>query len=255
MNRHLLKEMWSPNLKWNIWDFTSLRFLPVPLVMCINGNPLWWGSLVTIWNKPLQNLLSFSLSSHGLDVLTRWASSKALQGSITTKCVLICQLISLDFKWFHQSDWTWFSEDSLVHWTWITELHSHFVRMNIHKKFIYLVKPWWYVIQLWYTQKCNFCLIFHCMTNIRAKRKEWSVETGVPLSSYLLLSNRHYTSDSNGQLWHLPIFQGYALILLKTMVILCPKNQSFFLFLATTNKPISLGVSSRYFFWVLFLPV
>lgn len=43
--------------------------------------------------------------------------------------------------------------------------------------------------------------------------------------------------------------QKMQLILLKTMVILCPKNQSFFwLLLATTNKPISFGVLLRYFF-------
>lgn len=35
--------------------------------------------------------------------------------------------------------WTSFNnEDSLVHSTWITELHSHFVLMKIHTKFIYL---------------------------------------------------------------------------------------------------------------------
>jgi hypothetical protein len=116
MNRHLLKEMWSPNLKWNIWDFHQFEVLPVPLVMCINGDPQWWGSLVTIWNKPLQNLLSFSLSSHGLDVLTRWVSSKHCNEALQ-------QNVSLSVNWFHWilNDFISPIEHDLLRIHWFTE--------------------------------------------------------------------------------------------------------------------------------------
>ncbi len=78
--------------------FHQFGVLPVPLVMCINGDPQWWGSLVTIWNKPWQNLLSFSRSSHRLDILTRWASSKhcseALQQNTSLFVKCFCQILN-----------------------------------------------------------------------------------------------------------------------------------------------------------------
>jgi hypothetical protein len=39
--------------------------------------------------------------------------------NMTTKCIFIHQVISLDFEWIHQSHWTGFSGytmNSLVHW-------------------------------------------------------------------------------------------------------------------------------------------
>jgi hypothetical protein len=49
---------------------------------------------------------------------------------ITTKCVLVCQVISLNFEWIHWSQWLRLGGDvvnSLVHWTWISQLHLHFL--------------------------------------------------------------------------------------------------------------------------------
>ncbi len=72
---HLLKQMRSLNLKGNEYvGFHQFEVLPVPLSYYVHQ---WQspncvcGSFVTIWNKPWQNLLSFSLASHGLDVLNK----------------------------------------------------------------------------------------------------------------------------------------------------------------------------------------
>ncbi len=49
----------------------------------------------------------------------------------TSKCIFVCQMLSLDFEWIHWSHWRgWCSGDlvnSLVHWTRTSELNPHFI--------------------------------------------------------------------------------------------------------------------------------
>jgi len=75
----------------------------------------------------------------------------------------------------------------LVHSTWITELHSHFVLMKIHTKFIYLVSEALMVCDttmMIYTQKMQLFAEFFIAWQISGQKgKERSVETAVPLSS------------------------------------------------------------------------
>jgi hypothetical protein len=94
------------------------------------------------WLIPGQGWLMFSTTkARFVFCWCAWHGHKAMQqrtkdvivvyaNFTTSKCIFVCQMLSLDFEWIHWSHWRGCSDDlvnSLVHWTRTSELNPHFI--------------------------------------------------------------------------------------------------------------------------------